>query len=208
MMPHENTITKMILKLILQTAFVVLPVIIITLDAEILIQGNSEFSMTEIAQELFILCSAVLFGFSAKLDGQARGFFVLVAGFFATMLIRESDAFLDNIQHGFWIYPALVVSLSSILYARKCTGTVKKPMLDHMDSKHFVYIILGLILILIFSRTFGSGHLWKGVMGDDYTMVYKTVIQEGIELLGYIFVLYGSILVWVDALNKRPRDGQ
>ena len=79
---------------------------------------------------------------------------------------------------------------------------------EAVESKHFVYISLGLILILIFSRTFGSGHLWEHVMGDDYTMVYKTVIQEGIELLGYIFVLYGSILVWVDALNKRPRDSQ
>lgn len=202
-MSHENTITKMILKLILQTGLVILPVIIISLDAEILIQGNSEFSLTEIAQELSILCSAVLIGFSAKLDVQARGFFVLVAGLFVTMLIREADALFNNIQHGFWIYPALFVSLSSIIYARKCGGTVKKPMLEHMGSRNFVYISLGLIIILIFSRIFGSSLLWRDVMGDDYSMVYKTVIQEGIELLGYIFVLYGSILVWFNALNKK-----
>jgi hypothetical protein len=85
-------------------------------------------------------------------------------------------------------------------------GAVKKPMLDHMDSKNFVHITLGLILILIFSRIFGSGQLWRDIMGDDYSIIYKTVIQEGIELLGYIFVLYGSILVWVEALKKRPRE--
>ena len=206
MVQHENTITRMILKLILQAALVVLAVSVVVIDAELLEQGRSEYSITEFAQEIFILISAILFGFSAKFDMQSRGFFVLVAGFFTTMLIRETDAFFDIIQHGFWIYPALVVSLFSVFYARKCVGAVKKPMLDHMDSKNFVHITLGLILILIFSRIFGSGQLWRDIMGDDYSIIYKTVIQEGIELLGYIFVLYGSILVWVEALKKRPRE--
>lgn len=201
-MRHENTITKMILMLILQAAFVVLAVSIVALDAELLEQGKSEYSITEFAQEIFILCSAILFGFSAKFDRQAKGFLILVMGFFVTMLVRESDAFFDKIQHGFWIYPALFVSLTSVIYARKCVGTVKIPMLNYMDSKPFVYISLGLIIIIIFSRTFGSGHLWRDIMGDDYSIVYKTVIQEGIELLGYIFVLYGSILVWYEAFKK------
>jgi hypothetical protein len=204
-MPPDNTITKMILKLILQAFLVLVPVVIISLDAEILIQGSSEFSITEIAQELFILCSAVLFAFCAKLDVNSRGFFVLVAGLFATMFVRESDALLDNIQPGFWLYPALIVSLSSILYARKCAGTVKKPMLEHMESRHFIHISLGLILVMVFSRTFGSGHLWRDIMEHNYSIVYKSVVQEGIELLGYIFVLYGSILVWLDTIKKTRR---
>jgi len=205
MVQHEKTITKMMLKLIVQAAMVVLAVSIVMIDTGLLEQGNSEYSMTELAQEICILAAAILFGFAAKFDLQARGFFVLVMGLFATMLVRESDAFFDNIQHGFWIYPALLVSLTSIVYARKCAGTVKKPMLDYMDSKYFIYISLGLIIILIFSRTFGSGHLWRDVMGDDYSIVYKTVIQEGIELLGYIFVLYGSLLVWIEAFKKRAK---
>ena len=201
-MPPDKTITKMILNLILQSFLVVIPVVIVSLDAEILIQGSSELSITEIAQELFILCSAVLFVLCAKLDVNSRGFFVLVAGLFATMFVRESDALLDNIQAGFWLYPALIVSLSAILYARKCVGTVKKPMLEQMESRHFLHISLGLILVLIFSRTFGSGHLWRDIMGHDYSIVYKSVVQEGIELLGYIFVFYGSILVWLDTIKK------
>jgi len=204
MVQHKNTITKMILNLILQAAFIVLVVSIVMLDSELFRQGRSEYSFTELAQEIFILTSAVLFGLSAKYDIQARGFFVLVMGLFFAMLIRELDAFFDNIKHGFWIYPALIVSLSSVYFAKKCEGTVKKPMLDHMDSKNFVYINLGLLIIIVFSRMFGTSHLWREVMGSDYSIVYKSVIQEGIELLGYIFVLYGSMLVWIEAIKKRP----
>ena len=204
MVQHENTITKMILKLILQATFVVLAVSIVMIDAELLEQGKSEYSMTEFTQEICILVSAILFGFSAKYDTQARGFFVLVMGLFATMLIRELDAVFDKIQHGFWVYPALIMSLAAVLYARTCVGTVNKPMLEYMDSKNFVYITLGLIIILIFSRAFGSGYIWQEIMGADYSTVYKTVIQEGIELLGYIFVLYGSILVWAEVFKKKP----
>jgi len=199
---HQKTITKMILKLMLQAALVVLAVFIVAMDSTLAEQGRSEYSMTEYAQELCIFVAAILFGLASRYDTRARGFFVLVMGLFATMLIRESDALFDNIQHGFWIYPALFVSIVTIFYARKCKGTVKKPMLDYMDTKSFAYITLGLIIILIFSRIFGSGFLWREIMGDDYSTVYKSVMQEGIELLGYVFVLYGSIMVWTEARQK------
>lgn len=192
----------MIFNLMLQVAMVVLAVVIVKFDSTILQQGQSEFSITELAHELLILGSMILIGFSAKSDLQARGFLVLVAGLFATMFIREADALFDNIRHGFWLYPALLVTLSSILYARKCTGTVKQPMLEYMESRQFAYITIGLIIIVVYSRTFGSGMLWRDIMADDYSIVYKTIIQEGIELLGYIFVFYGSILVRISTSRK------
>ena len=42
MVQHENTITKMILKLILQATFVVLAVSIVMIDAELLEQGKNK----------------------------------------------------------------------------------------------------------------------------------------------------------------------
>lgn len=45
---------------------------------------------------------------------------------------------------------------------------------------------------MIFSRIFGSGTLWKDVMNDDYHHIYKTIIQEGLELFGYVFLFIGS----------------
>ena len=127
-------------------------------------------------------------------------------GFFATMLIRESDALFDKISHGFWVYPATIVAIYSMVYAKKCVGTVKKPMLTYVDSKNFIFINIGLIIVLIFSRLFGSGSLWRNIMGADYSILYKSVIQEGIELLGYTLVLYGSFLVWTEVFRKTRSD--
>lgn len=206
---HENTIIKMALKLLTLVALVWLSVFIVRMDGRLLQQGMSEYSITEFTQAGFTLASAILFGFSAKYDKQSRGFFVLVMGLFATMLIREFDAFFDLINHGFWIYPALAATLVTVFYARTCRSSVKYPMLKHMETRNFAYINLGLIIVLVFSRTFGSGTLWRKVMGADYSTMYKSVIQEGLELFGYTLVLYGSILVWAEVVkNKQPDQGQ
>ncbi|NOR20377.1 MAG: hypothetical protein GQ538_09860 [Xanthomonadales bacterium] len=202
-MQNKNSITKMVLELVLQVALVVMAVAIVVIDAETIEHGRSEYSITEFTHSFFILVSALLFGLTAIYNSHERGFLLLVMGLFITMLIRENDAFLDAIQHGFWVYPAVVATLVSIFCARKCTGTVKQAMLAYMESKKFAYITLGLVIIVVFSRTFGSGNLWREVMGDDYSTLYKSVIQEGIELLGYTFVLYGSILVWFKAFRGK-----
>lgn len=34
-------------------------------------------------------------------------------------------------------------------------------------------------------------------MADNYTTGYKNIIQEGVELLGYVFVFYGSVMLWI-----------
>jgi hypothetical protein len=198
-----NSIVKMILQLTLLTALVLLVVVIVGMDSVLLEQGNSESSLTEFSQEACLLASIILFGFSAKHDVNARGFFVLVTGIFTTLLIREADAVLDNILHGFWLYPALTVSLASVFYARRCAGTVMKPLLEHMDSKNFAYIVIGLLITVVFSRTFGSGQFWREVMGEDYAIMYKSVIQEGLELLGYVFVLFGSLLTFSSVTRKK-----
>ena len=58
------------------------------------------------------------------------------------------------------------------------------------------YIFIGLLIIIVFSRAFGTGSLWHDIMGDDYDTLYKNIIQEGLELFGYGLVLYGSMLFY------------
>ncbi len=200
---NKHTMLSMVLKLLLQAALVLLPVVVVMMDYQLREKGQSEFSITELIQEFCLFTSVILFGLAARNTPQSRGFLVLVTGMFATMLVREFDAIFDRIYHGFWVWPALLVFVSTTIYAFKCAGTVKKPMLEFMDSKNFVYINTGLIIILAFSRIFGSGFLWRDIMGDDYSTVYKSIIQESLELLGYIFVLYGSIFVLSDVLRSK-----
>ncbi|MFC1467964.1 hypothetical protein ACFLQY_04695 [Verrucomicrobiota bacterium] len=170
--------------------------IIIGIDSLVIGHGTSETSITELMQEALILLSAVLCGISAWKRPQSRGFLALAAGFFGCMFIRECDAFFDKIAHGFWVYPAITFALATTLYALTSRETVIPTLLAYLGKSHFTYISIGLLLILVFSRAFGSGHLWEGVMGANYRSAYKSMIQEGLELLGYVHVAYGAVLLF------------
>ncbi|MGO2497498.1 MAG: hypothetical protein ACTH6I_05700 [Vibrio litoralis] len=48
-------------------------------------------------------------------------------------------------------------------------------------------------LLLVFSRLFGMGHFWQGILGPDYDRVIKRVVEEGLEVLAYVVIFYSAI---------------
>lgn len=170
--------------------------LIITIDGEIILAGASENSVTEYTQEGLILLSAILFGIGAWRRPESRGFLVLVAGLFGCMFVREFDNHLDRIAHGFWVYPAVLLAVTSIVYARLCGRTVLAPMAVYTQTRSYVYLSIGLLIVIVFSRIIGSNSLWRELMGDDYQWAYKTIIQEALELSGYVLIAYGSWLAY------------
>lgn len=166
------------------------------IDFLVLENGSSEYSITEWLQELLLAASAAMMGFVAWGDPRSRGFFVLLAGLFTCMLIREFDFFLDHVFPGFWFWPALLTAIAASVYAIICCrGSLLHTMADFMDTKPFVYMLFGLTVVLIFSRLFGSGaFFWQHLMGSGYDPAFKTALQEGLELFGYLFVAWGAWL--------------
>ena len=185
-----------VLNLIVQIFLMVLITLIIYLDAVIFRHGTSEFSFTQFSQEGLLFVSAVIFFTLSKNKPESRGFLVLVGGFFTVLLIREIDVLFDQVRHGLWVYPAIVVTLITLIYARKRPETVSGPLVYYLQTYPFAYITIGLMIVLVFSRLFGSGIIWKVVMANEYSYDYKSLVQEGIELLGYTFIFYGSVLLW------------
>ncbi len=170
--------------------------LIITIDGGITFEGASENSVTEYTQEGLILLSAILFGVGAWQRPESRGFLVLVAGLFGCMFVRELDHLLDRVVHGFWVYPAVLLAVTSIVYARFCGRTVIAPMALYTQTRSYVYLSIGLLIVIVFSRIFGSNSLWRELMGGDYQWGYKMIIQEALELSGYVLIAYGSWLAY------------
>jgi len=52
------------------------------------------------------------------------------------------------------------------------------------------------LIVIVFSRIIGSNSLWRELMGGDYQWAYKTIIQEALELSGYVLIAYGSWLAY------------
>lgn len=174
-----------------------LPPLAVYLDIVMIGHGVPEASVTEFIQETLILASAMAFWACAWRNPGARGFLVLVAGFFSCMLIRELEGLLDAIWKGFWVWPAFLVAAGSVSYVLFCCrDRVVQAMSDFIETKPYFYLFFGLLVILVFSRVFGSGTLlWEHLVAD-YTHAYKSALQEGLELFGYLFVAYGSWLFY------------
>lgn len=176
------------------------------IDLNILKIGMQEFSFTEISQTFFLFLSIYFYFKISIAYKDQRGFYLLVSGFFACMLIREQDTYFDMINHGFWVYPAILVALFTIGFVfLRCRDSVLLPMANYVGTPSYYILVISLVIILVFSRVFGSGNLiWQPVMGEAYLPVYKNVIQEGLELFGYILLmLSGFMLTKQDIDNKK-----
>ena len=120
-------------------------------DAETVLAGDSESTLTQYSQEALILLSAILFAICARQRPESRGFLVLVAGFFGCMFIREFNNLLDMIAYGFWVYPVALLAISSIVYARFSSGQVLEPMVEFTRTRSYAYVSMGLLIVIIFS---------------------------------------------------------
>lgn len=167
---------------------------VVLTDAAILRNGLSERSLTELLQGALVFGSALLFGLRAHGDAQSRGYLTLLATLFACMFVRENDAVLDLVHHGFRVVPAAFIALFGGTLVNRNSSTLIEPFLRHFRARHATFIYIGLLVLLVFSRLFGTGSLWQAVMASDYQASFKTVVQEGLELLGYALIAYGSLL--------------
>lgn len=153
-----------------------------------------ESSVTETFQELLLLYAVVTLAISARKHPGSRGMLVLMSGLFACMFIRENDSVLDHVWHGFWFWPAMLVAIGTITYVCiRCRESVIGPVLDLYETKTFVYLALGMVVILVLSRLYGSGRfVWNSFITGYYSHGIKTAIQEGLELFGYLMLAHGS----------------
>lgn len=172
-------------------------VAVVFIDIHFLQNGLSEMSLTELLQSTLIFASAGMFAGLAYRDANSRGCFIAVTTLFACMFIRENDAILDHIRHGFWVVPAGIVAICGATWSYFNKTSLLNPFLRYFTDRQVTFIYIGFLLLMVFSRLFGTGSLWQSIMGAEYNASVKTVVQEGLELLGYAFIAYGSFMFLV-----------
>lgn len=163
------------------------------LDIHVLKDKMQEISVTEISQEIILAICAINYWILAIKSPERRGALILIAGYFSCMEFRELDALFDHIHHGAWKYIVGACAIGSILTAIKCQGTVEKPLADYLKSRTFMVTACGMAILMIFSRLYGMGSFWHDVLEDGFARRAKELSEEGVELLGYVFILMGSL---------------
>ncbi len=170
-----------------------LPALLLYCDIHWLKDAVGEWSLVELTQEGFLLASVLAFARLALRRRDDHRFAVLAAGFFACMFIREMDAVLDLLVHGLWKYLVLPISVGCVLYAARDWRSSLSGLVRFMASRPGTVMVIGLVLLLFYSRLIGMTSLWNGLLADHYVRVFKNAVEETTELLGYTFILAASL---------------
>ena len=157
-----------------------------------------EDSFVEFSQEWLLLGTTTLFAMQAI--AKRQGGLWLVAGFFGCLFCRELDAYFDMIVHGAWKYFALVVIAFVFFKAwRLGKENTIATLAAFMKTRAFIFIFIGLLIVLVYSRLFGMGELWHSIMTDNFNRTVKNVVEEGSELWGYALVFWGTVKYWLES---------
>ncbi|MCI6988144.1 MAG: transporter [Campylobacter sp.] len=181
----------------------ILCLVCIYIDFLITDKGIGEISVTEITQEFVLLVIVILFLKIAKNHSENKNSSFLIAGLFLTMLIREFDALFDQILgHGTWLYFALFVTtfFCIITFGRNLNSTINE-LYEYSKEPSFGMMLSGLVCILVFSRVFGTTELWRVIIHEEHIKLVKNMVQESLELFGYITCLSSGI--WCFFCQKR-----
>ena len=199
---------KKLLHAVALAAACAIPALLVLLDVSVFKFCCNEAGIVEPVQALCLLAISVLLAIAAKRFPDFRGGFLLAAGFFLVLCIRENDQWLDNIRHGFWIYPALLVT------ALACAGAARSPktilpgvwriLRDDLSS----ILAIGFFVTVGFSRMFGMKPIWREAVGTDSYRVAKHVAEEGTELLGYALMLTWAIMFVCGLVRENRKKGR
>ena len=198
---HTNRKRKSVLRMglkVLLYSLVLTGILVITyLDARYseLEDRFSEKSFTEYAQEAALLFAIVLLYLSARLYPKHSLVAYLLGGFLVMAFIREFDAFLDHhVADGAWQVMAYSLAAITAFLVYRQKNKLWKRLYSFVQTRAFGIIITGMLIVFIYSRLYSDKLIWMAAMGDkNYMYVVTRASEEAIELLGYTFILLGSI---------------
>lgn len=170
----------------------VVPVVFLYLDVAWLGDGVGEVSLTEMAQTLVLLCCVATFLVVARQRPDERGFAVLAAAFFLCMVIREQNNALKAVAGGLWEGMVLVVAVAGIGYAALHGRRAMTALARFSGTRAGGMMMVGLVLLVVYSRLFGAGAVWHAMLDGSYARVAKNAAEEGSELCAYMVILAAS----------------
>ena len=197
--PLDYSTSKTILKRC-QTALIAIAICLLVnvalrIDYVFLDNSVGEVSLTEMLELAMLAISSGSFFYLAKHRPVLKHAAVLIGSFFLVMFIRENDALFDHIYHGFWLYPALATTIAALIYAIRNGKQTLDQLAVILNTSHTNLLIMGLIMLLVYSRLIGMGDFWKGVMHEYYVRDVKNIVEEGSELLAYCIIAFASIKI-------------
>ncbi|MBC8207006.1 MAG: hypothetical protein H8E68_07630 [Kiritimatiellaeota bacterium] len=167
----------------------------------------AETGPVEIMQTVFALLTALVFLFAGRVDRNKAPCGIVLFTFLFCAVIRESDYVLDTLvcRHA-WKTLVAVVLVFLTLYVWRNAKSVGRALMSFMNQPSFGILLSGLLVLVVFSRLFGYGPFWKAIMDDSSYRTVKTIVEEGVELMGYFLILVSSFEYLHDTVIARRNE--
>jgi len=167
------------------------------------IAAFKEGGWVEWCQLILLGATSGLYFYEAFFSHHHQTIFHFLGCLSAFAAIREMDAFLDR------VIPLMgwKIGFLVILYALFSAYAHRKIFLRQIQiflKTHSVVILwAGFIIAVPIGQLLGHGDFLQALMGDNYERNYKRVIEETLELIGYILVFAGTVEAAVEYLCHR-----
>jgi hypothetical protein len=174
---------------------------IIYLHATFFIYTRSEETLIEYTQDFLLIFMIAIAFLTAYKRVDWREFFVFIGVAALIMLLREQNNwFKAEVFRGAWQLCVVMVLVPFLFWLNKNKHKFFK-QLKQFDRLHGIPAgVIGLMILLVFSRLIGKKEIWQGVMGEDYIYGVKMVMEESVELLGYSLMTAGLIILAVSVI--------
>ena len=153
----------------------------------------SETGPVEVLETVFALITALVFLMAGRVDKNKAPCVIILSTLLFCAVIRESDYFLDVLvcRHA-WKMLVTIVLVFLAVYAWRNLKLIGASLLSFINEPSFGILLSGLLVLIVFSRLFGYGPFWKAIMDDSSYRTVKTIVEEGVELMGYFLILLSS----------------
>lgn len=123
-----------------------------------------------------------------------RNVFVALAFLGLLGSIRELNNYLNaTLPVLGWQGPAFVVLAALAAFLLRVRRRLGQELVGFIRSDAFGMLWAGLVITALMAQQIGHGDFLEPLLADDYQPVYKRVIEEVIEVFGYLMIALGTL---------------
>lgn len=154
-----------------------------------------EYGIFETMQSIVLGLIVVSFGFQAYGNRAYRPILFSLSMLALAALVREQDAYLDKVipYIGWtwcWLFP-----ISGLIYLIQSRRTIGAAMETFLKTNSFHMMVTAVIIIIPIAQCLGHRSFLADLLGDTEvnTFLVRRILEEPIELIGYIQILLASV---------------
>ncbi len=170
----------------------------LSLKAIIIHEGLDAFyegHWVENLQMMLLALTAIIYAAIAMLSAKDHGVLAKALALLATFaVIREGDAFWDRVIPVFgWELLGTLVFVALVYVITQGRQYFPRQVATFMGMRGMTLAWAGFMVAIPLAQIVAHGPLFQLIMGAEYMNTFKRMIEETLELVGYMMIFFSSV---------------